>query len=165
MPIRSYPIWKNKALVIPLGIDKRSISTTKSITWGSGTTINSTQMFYSMQPGLDGVECFLDFNDIEIAHEAWNIGQLGERTGAVDILSLLVNGQNLFRFRGDKGFLGILQRTITISASIVIDYEGDEPDGPENGPDWVKILLYGTAFAVSTVATVVTIKSLREKEQ
>lgn len=159
MPIKTYQLWKNRVLVIPLGFMRASFTLPKSISWGTDTVINSAQIFYTMKPGLAGVVCYLEVNNIEAAKEAWNFGDIGERSGAADIIGSLYNGENIFKFRGEKGAVGLLERKITISAYVAIDYTGKEPIIPFV-VDWGKILLYGAAIVVSTTAVVVTVKSL-----
>jgi len=159
LPIKTYQLWKSKVLVIPFGFMRAAFTLPKTISWSAGTTINSAQIFYTMKPGLDGVVCYLEVNGIEAAKEVWNVGDIGERSGAADIIGSLYNGENIFKFKGEKGLLGILERKITISAYVAIDYTGEEPEVPFT-VDWGKILLYGAAVVVSATAVVVTVKSL-----
>ncbi len=163
MPIKSYPIWSNKALVLPIFVDKAEISSVRSITWKDGTTINSAQIVYTMKPGLDGVQCWLDLNGIELAHESWNIGDVREKSGSADATSALYNGGNIFVFRGDKGLGGFLERTILITANLIVDYTGEDLVVPKTPVNWLRTLLYGTAVVVTVGAAVITTRAYGAK--
>lgn len=161
MPTKAYPLWNNKELKVPALWSRNGMSIKKSITWNPQTTdILSARLDIIIDPSVGYVKAWVEHNLTEIQRWWWVINDATPKSDSVDIIGTLYNGPNLFKFVGAKEFANPVIVLFVVTASVVIEYTGDEP---EFGTDWAEMLreaAYGVAIGgggyivVSSVAEI-----------
>ena len=164
MPVKLYPLWDNKELRVPEFWSRNGMSVTKSITWDEGTTnILGARLDITVDPGRIDTRAWIEHNGVETPLWYWE-WEHNPKSDSFDIIGSLKNGSNLFKFVGAKDILTYpLLAVFVVTASVVIEYEGDEP---EVGEDWAKMLqeaVYGVAIGGGTYIVASSLLVKKEK--
>lgn len=138
MPIKSYSIWNLAELKIPELWSRDGMSVKKSITWSEErTTLLSARLDINIDPDTGYVKAWLEHNLNEVQRWWWMIGDSAPKSDSVDVIGTLYNGSNLFRFVGAKEFANPAKVVFTVTASLILEYDGTEPETSE---DWKEVL-------------------------
>ena len=162
MATKTYKIFENREVKLPWNWSKNSISVSKSITWDEkNTTITSAKLRFTIDPNAGYVKAWVEHNYSEIGRFIWALGDSTPRSEEFDIVGVLINGSNYFKVVVAKEFGNLATVKFVVSVTVVITYEGDEPDIK---PDWQKYLEYA-AIGAGTVAAVITIGGALKEEK
>jgi len=164
LPTKSYPLWVDAQLKIPELWSKNGMTIKKTISWDQETTnILSARLDIDMNPDIGYVKAWVEHNVVEIQRWWWVIGDESAKQDSADITGTLYNGSNTFKFVGAKEFANPAKVVFIVTASVIIEYEGEEP---EIGEDWIKLIqevasgvaIGGGAYIVSSSLRVGSVK-------
>jgi len=163
MPTKTFPIFENRKIHVPWNWSKNGAEVSKSITWTEGkTTVIGAKLRFTVDPNVGYTKAWVEFNYSEIARFHWALGEKSPQSEEFDVIGNLVNGSNHCKIVGAKEAGNTSDVVFYISVSVVLTYEGDDPDVE---PDWMRYLKYG-AYGVATAAGVVIVgKALKEEKK
>ena len=162
MPTKTYKIFENREIKVPWNWSKNSISVSKNITWDEkDTTIISAGLRFTVDPSSGHVKALVEHNYNEVGRFNWVLGDATPRSGEFDIIGVLSNGSNYFKVIVAKEFGNLATVIFVVSVTVVITYEGKEPDIK---PEWRKYLEYA-ALGIGTTAAVITIGGALTEEK
>lgn len=162
MPTKTFKIFENREVKVPWNWSKNSISVSKNITWDEKvTTITSARLRFTVDPSSGHVKAWVEHNYNEIGRFNWILGDATPRSEEFDVVGVLVNGGNYFKAIVAKEFGNLATVKFIVSVTVVITYEGKEP---EIKTDWQKYLEYA-AIGVGATAAVITIGGALKEEK
>lgn len=162
MPSKTYKIFENREVKIPWNWAKNSISIAKNITWNEkSTTITSAKLRFSADPNSGYVKASVEHNYSEVGRFTWGIGDSTSKSDEFDVVGVLINGSNYFKAVVAKEFANLATIKFIVSITVVITYEGDEP---EIKADWQKYLEYA-AIGIGATAAVITVGGALKEEK
>lgn len=147
MATKSYVIWRDKKLDIGWAAGRKDDIVRKSITWNPAyTTISGvTLSLLARANGRTNLSIYI--NENEAIHFHWELWEdLATKSETVDVTGNLINGENVFRASFFKDPAHPFYVYTIFSVTLVVTYEGEEP---EVEPPWLTYLKkYGVPAAI-----------------
>lgn len=163
MSTKTYKIFENKKIKIPWNWSKNAISIAKNITWDEkNTTVTGAKLRFTADPDVVYMKAWTELNYNEIGRFDWAPGDSTPKSDEFDIVGVLVNGSNYFKVVVAKNIFNFRTVIFVVSVTVVITYEGKEPD---IGPSWKKYLEYAAYGSAAAAGIVVVGKALKEEKK
>jgi len=108
------------------------------------------------------VKAWTELNYNEIGRFSWILGDNSVRSDEFDIIGVLINGSNYFKVVVAKEFGNFFEIIFVVSVTVVITYEGKDPDIK---PSWQKYLEYGAIGLGVTAGVITVVGALEEKKK
>jgi len=163
LPTKTFKIFENREIKVPPLWSKNGISISKSITWNEkDTTITSAKLRLTIKPSMGYVKAWTELNYNEIGRFSWILGDNSVRSEEFDIIGVLINGSNYFKVIVAKEFGNFFEIVFVVSVTVVITYEGKDPDIK---PSWQKYLEYAAYGSAAAAGIVVVGGALKEKKK
>ena len=146
-----YPLWQGAKIVLDLIDGTRNLIKNIKVTWDDQKTLVSKATLvisvkFESVYGTTEMAVFANGNEVdrkrcEILSEVYN--------NRIDVTNQIYNASNTFEVTYGKNAIINPSATLTVSATLEIEYSGDSPDPPPILPDWWP---YAVAGGVLTVA-------------
>jgi hypothetical protein len=127
-----YPVWAFQRIELGILDSIKSIATQKTITWNPAeTTVNSMTLVVSAESesAYGSTQMVISLNGNPIATQFWDFS--GSFSDRILCTPLVYNGANLFEVSYEKNPLINPSATLTITATLELDYTGVQPQ-----PSW-----------------------------